>query len=248
MKNFLLDIKLSGLELLNNTNTLIVDSLYTEKQEDETTVQIPITDIEGTNAILTTDGTSWVYTDGGWEQTDTVVDYKINNSLYPFIMSVNNSIENKFLKLGETNFYSDLTFSINLENNEFVDITGFTVQPDLTIGDFVFIRTNVSEYLTTVQNINETTMTVDGRGLNFRITGKPETCTGIFLVVFPDDYLDAVLDMLAYDFFVRDSKEKRQERLGNYTYTNFEPYQYYDGGSYPKYIQDTISYWQIIHV
>ena len=99
MKNFLLDIKLSGLELLNNTDTLIVDSLYTEKQEDETTVQIPITDIEGTNAILTTDGTSWIYTDGDWEQTDTVVDYKINNSLYPFIMSVNNSIENKFLKL-----------------------------------------------------------------------------------------------------------------------------------------------------
>lgn len=245
MQNFLLKIKLDALKLLQDEDTLITDSLY----KTENDLQVPITDTEGTTALLTTDGTSWVYTNETWEQVDINTDYKITHSLYPFIMSVNNSINNNFINLCNSKFYKEqLTFSINADNSDYIDITGFTENPIFQAGDFIYIHTSTNNYLSCVQSSTETSLTIDGRGLNIRITDKIEPFMCLFLVSFPPDYIDTVLTMMAYDFYQRDSKEKRQEKLGNYTYTNFEPTQYYGDGSYPRYLQDGISYWQVITI
>ena len=69
----------------------------------------------------------------------------------------------------------------------------------------------------------------------------------VHLAMFPPQFLDAVLDMLGYDLFKREGKEVRTERLGNYTYTNFEPAAYYGLGTYPQNLEEGIKYWQHVH-
>lgn len=69
----------------------------------------------------------------------------------------------------------------------------------------------------------------------------------VHLVMFPPQFLNAVLDMLGYDLFKREGKEVRTERLGNYTYTNFEPAAYYGLGTYPQDLEDCIKYWQHVY-
>ena len=78
-----------------------------------------------------------------------------------------------------------------------------------------------------------------------RVSGKAETI-GLLFVDFPPQFLDNVFAMLAFDLFLREDKEKRQERLGNYTYTNFEPHNYYGLGSYPTHLEDAVKYFQHI--
>ena len=65
---------------------------------------------------------------------------------------------------------------------------------------------------------------------------------------FPQDFINAAISMLGYDMFIRESKEKNREALGNYTYSNFAPAQYYGDGEYPKNLQNKIKYWQKIYI
>lgn len=249
MIDFLFKIKLNALTMLQDNETLVVESLYKSVEgEDGEITQEPITDVEGTTALLKTDGTSWIFLNNEWVQIDANLDYKILCSIYPFIMSVNNSINNNFVILSKSKIYNNLQFKQNEENSDFVDIEGFDSDILVQAGDFIFIKTCTNIYLSYVQSVSANSITVDNRGLNIRITGVAEEYMFLGLVSFPADYLDAVLSMMAYDFYQRDSKEKRQERLGSYTYINFEPERYYGNGSYPKYLQDTVSYWQKIFI
>lgn len=102
-------------------------------------------------------------------------------------------------------------------------------------------------YLTTVTAVTDTSISIDNKGADIRITSGGKTI-GVFFVSFPPDFMTMAIQMFGYDLFYRDSKEKRQERLGNYTYTNFEPIQYYGTGSYPKDLEDKIKYYQEVHV
>lgn len=101
--------------------------------------------------------------------------------------------------------------------------------------------------LTKVLKYKNNTLELDNRGVSFRVTGKAENID-IAPVKFPPSFLMAVLDMFAYDLFERDAKEKRQERLGNYTYTNFEPTVYNGEGAYPKQLENAVKYWQRVYV
>jgi len=102
-------------------------------------------------------------------------------------------------------------------------------------------------YLTNVSSISTNTIDIDNNGLDVRISGEEET-VGVFFVSFPPDFITMAINMLGFDMFGRDNKEIRQERLGNYTYTNFEPVQYYGIGTYPSYLENKIKYWQKIHL
>jgi len=235
---------LTKIKTLSGRYDLITDKLYSDEDE-----QVPITDVEGTTALLTTDGTSWEYVNGNWSQTDENLDTIIAYSIFPFIMSVDNSTYNDFINICFSKFYDKLVFSKNVDNENFIDITGFTEKPLVQAGDIVRIaRCHDKMYLSEVQAATEDSITIDNRGLNIRIVEDAEVTAGICLVEYPPDYIDAVLNMFIFDLFERDDKEKRQERLGNYTYTNFEPTLYYGDGSYPKYLEETISYWQHIYV
>ena len=238
---------LAKIKLLSNKYDLVVESLYNDVTDEETneTTQEPITDIEGTTALLTTDGTSWEFVDDNWQQIDENIDKTILYSLFPFIMSVCNAIHNPFVKCHYSHIYKDITFVYNAETNEEINITNITDDIDVQANDYVMIKTCTNEYLTQVLEVGNETVKIDNRGLNIRVTGNEET-VGLLFVDFPPQFLDNVFAMLAFDLFLRDDKEKRQERLGNYTYTNFEPHNYYGLGSYPTHLEDAVKYFQHI--
>lgn len=236
---------LTALKLKSGNYNNVVSSLW--KDEEKT---IPVIDVDGEVVLLSTDGTSWEYTngtDGCWVQVDIDIDVQILNSIYPFMMSVSNSIYNDFVNCCCSKFYKNVTVTENVDEKEFLDIT-LNEPPCVREGDFIMVVSCHNKYLTKVMKITGNILTVDNRGLDMRFEPTADNYVGILLVSYPPDYLQVVLDMFAFDLFKREDKEKRQERLGNYTYTNFEPIAYYGSGSYPKEMQDAIQYWQYIHV
>lgn len=238
---------LAKIKLLSNKYDLVVESLYNEVTDEESgeTTQEPITDVEGTTALLTTDGTSWEFVDEQWQQIDENIDKTILYSLFPFIMSVCNSIHNPFVKCHNSHVYKDVTLAYDEETKEKIDITNITDDIDIQADDYIIVKTCTNEYLTQVLEVGDETVKIDNRGLNIRVSGKAENI-GLLFVDFPPQFLDNVFAMLAFDLFLRDDKEKRQERLGNYTYTNFEPHNYYGLGSYPTQLEDAVKYFQHI--
>lgn len=234
---------------LNNNYDLVVESLYKVVTNEETgeETQEPITDVEGMTALLTTDGTSWEFVENSWKQIDENIDRTILYSLYPFLMSVCNSIHNDFVNCCYSKFYQDVTLEKRDDNEEIIDIKNLLGGINVAPNDFVILKTCVNDYLSNVLEVTDDTVSIDGRGLGVRTVGRAET-VGLFLVSFPPQFIDAALSMLSFDLFSREDKEKRQERLGNYTYTNFEPTNYYGLGAYPQYIEDTVKYFQKIHL
>lgn len=228
---------------------LVVESLYKDVLDEETqeTHQEPITDEEGTTALLLTDGTSWEFVDDQWQQIEESIDKTILYSLFPFLMSTCNSIQNDFIVCCNSRIYKDITLAYNEDDKTIVEINNIADEILVQAGDFVRIKTCANEYLTTVLEISDNQIKIDNRGLDIRVTGKAQNI-GIFFTSFPPQFLDAAYAMLAYDLFDREDKEKRQERLGNYTYTNFEPGNYYGLGSYPTYLEDSIKYFASHHV
>ena len=231
------------IKVLSGKKYFVASSLW---QDAEKT--IPVIDAEGITVLLDTDGTSWQYVteNNSWEQVDTDIDERILNSIYPFIMSVNNSIYNDFVNCCFSKFYDDVTITQNAENKNYLDID-IKEKTELKVGDFVYVVLCSNKYLTMIKDIKDTVVTVDNAGLDMRFK-ETNNYLGLLFVSFPPDYFQGVLDMFAYDLFKREDKEKRQERLGNYTYTNFDPVSYYGAGSYPKELQDVIQYWQYIHL
>lgn len=224
---------------LSNKYDLVVNSLYNDIDGE----QKPITDIEGTRALLTTNGTSWELVNGAWLQIESDVDAVIKENAYTFIMSVCDSIHNNFTKTGK--YFTDVLLS---KVDDTVIISDLSSRPDLRVDDFVVLACDTNAYLSKVVAITDDTLTIDNMGLDIRITGDKENIC-LLLVTFPPQFLGVALDMLGYDMFTRDSKEKRQERLGNYTYTNFEPNIYYgDIDAYPKKFMDKIKYWQNVFI
>lgn len=244
---------LAKIKLLSNKYDLIVESLYNVVVDNETNeeTKVPITDVEGTTALLMTDGTSWEFVDEDWQQIDENIDKTILYSLFPFIMSVCNSIHNSFIKCSNSHVYKNIKLSYYQNKREFINIEQISDEIYVQAEDFAILKTCTNEYLTQVNGIvdttDEKTITLDNKGLDIRISGKEQT-VGLFFVDFSPQFLDNVYAMLAYDLFAREDKEKRQERLGNYTYTNFEPTNYYGLGSYPTQLEDAIKYFQVIHV
>ena len=238
---------LAKIKLLSNKYDLVVESLYNEITDEESgeTTQEPITDIEGTTALLTTDGTSWEFVDEKWQQIDKNIDKTISYSLFPFIMSVCNAIHNPFAKCLNSHIYKDVILVYGENTKEEINITNINDDIDVQAGDYIIVKTCTNEYLTQVLEVGDDTIKIDNRGLNMRVSGKVETI-GLLFVDFPPQFLDNVFAMLAYDLFLREDKEKRQERLGNYTYTNFEPHNYYGLGSYPTQLEDAVKYFQHI--
>lgn len=224
---------------LSNKYDLVVNSLYNDIDGE----QKPITDIEGTRALLTTNGTSWELVNGAWLQIESDVDAVIKENAYTFIMSVCDSIHNNFTKTGK--YFTDVLLS---KVDDTVIISDLSSRPDLRVDDFVVLACDTNAYLSKVVAITDNALTIDNTGLDIRITGDKENIC-LLLVTFPPQFLSITLDMLGYDMFTRDSKEKRQERLGNYTYTNFEPNIYYgDIDAYPKKFMDKIKYWQNVFI
>lgn len=221
---------------LSNNYDIIIDSLERETGSE------PITDIDGATALLLSDGTSWEYIDGEWKQIEIQEDFIIMNSLYSFIASVCNSINNNFTHCGLSALYQNATMS---KENGIVTISGLLAPPKIQVGDFIIVKDYVNEYLSTVSSKTDSTISFDDTGLDVRISGSPET-VGVYFVSFPPQFIDAVLSMLGYDLFQREGKEKRQERLGNYTYTSFEPSQYCGLGSYPTRLENIIKNWEKI--
>lgn len=229
-----------------NKYDYIVSSLYKEEETEEGTITVPISDVDGTTALLTTDGTSWQLSDGSWEQIEQDLDVRIKESIYPFILSVCESIHNHFIKWCMTKCYENALLSYKEENNKsIVKISNLEDGHVFQIEDFIIIHNKVNTYLTQVLDTETTNIEVENTGVNIRIYGEPE-CVCLKFVSFPQSFLSTALEMLGYDLFLREGKEKRQERLGNYTYTNFEPVNYYGDGSYPKELEETVKYWQRI--
>lgn len=250
--NLLLQVKLS-----NSSNyDYIVSSLYKEitippETEGEPPIvsQVPISDIEGSTALLLTDGTSWELNNGEWIKTEENVDYIINNNVLSFLMSVCHSIHRHFVKCKYAACERGVLL-LPIENDmtkvAITNVSEILVQS----GDFVWLKTDVGEYLTQVDSINidGKSITLNISGYDVRITGKPQNIA-LCGAYFPADFLAVAIKMFAYDLFDRSGKELKQERLGNYTYTNFSPMEYYgDENSYPKEYINVIKYYQRITV
>lgn len=90
-----------------NRYNYITDSLYKEVIDEETQEVIyePITDVEGETALLTTDGTSWQFSDDEWVRIDQDLDVRILENIYLFISSVCQSIHNSFVEYCSTEEY-----------------------------------------------------------------------------------------------------------------------------------------------
>ena len=228
---------------LSNKYDFVVNSLYEEgtvSGEPKT----PITDIEGSTALLLTDGTSWEFLDNAWQQIEIETDKIILTSFYSFITSICNSIQNDFVKCQLSAVYEGITLS---SNETAVTISDLLTPPKVQAGDYVIIRNYVGSTLSVVTATTDTSISIDKTGTDIRISGDVET-VGVLFVSLPPDFLDAAIGMLGFDMFLREDKEKRQERLGNYTYTNFEPGQYYGVGEYPANLQNKVKFWQKIYV
>lgn len=228
---------------LSNNYDLVVNSLY-ETGTPSGQPKVPITDVEGTTALLLTDGTSWEFVENDWQQIDLATDQIITNSFYSFLTSICNSIQNDFVKCQLSAVYEGVTLS---KADSIVTISGLLTPPKVQAGDYVIVRNYVGSNLSVVTATTDTSISIDAIGTDIRISGDSET-VGVLFVSLPPDFIDAAINMLGYDMFLRDDKEKRQERLGNYTYTNFEPIQYYGVGEYPVSLQNKIKFWQRIHV
>ena len=160
-------------------------------------------------------------------------------------MSVCNAIHNPFVKCHNSHIYKDVILVYGENTKEEINITNINDDIDVQADDYIIVKTCTNEYLTQVLEVSDDTIKIDNKGLNMRVSGKAETI-GLLFVDFPPQFLDNVFAMLAYDLFLREDKEKRQERLGNYTYTNFEPHNYYGLGSYPTHLEDAVKYFQHI--
>lgn len=228
---------------LSNNYDLVVNNLY-EEGAVSGQPKTPITDVEGTTALLLTDGTSWEFLDNEWKQIEISTDKIILDSFYSFLTSVCNSVQNDFVKCQLSAVYEGVMLS---KENDTITITGLLTPPKVQVGDYVIIRNYVGSNLSVVTKTTDTSISVDATGTDIRISGDTETI-GVLFVSLPPDFLDAAISMLGFDMFLREDKEKRQERLGNYTYTNFEPGQYYGVGEYPTNLQNKIKFWQRIHV
>ena len=250
LNNFLIRVK------LQNEYDLIVPSLYNIVVDPETQeeTQEPITDIEGTTALLLTDGTSWEFLEGEWKQIEQQIDFVIKNSLLPFIMQVCDSIHNHFIRKDRSFLIKDGMMIPNTQDSQLLDISGKSKKYfKLFFDDFICIETELQMFLTNLRSVvtidehsDEIEFSVMNTGLNVRLTEEEENIM-VHLVMFPPQFLHSVADMLGYDLFKRESKEVRTERLGNYTYTNFEPMAYYGLGTYPQEIEDAIKYWQHVY-
>ena len=84
-------IPLARVKLSNNYD-LVRDNLTVETGSE------PITDTEGTTVLLLDDGTSWEFVGGDWSQIEVEQDRAILNSLYAFMGTVCESINNFFIK------------------------------------------------------------------------------------------------------------------------------------------------------
>jgi len=222
---------------LSNRYDLVRDDLT------QPTGSAPITNIDGTTILLLDNGTSWQYTDSEWEQIELQEDTTIVNSIFPFLASVCDSIDNYFTTDDFSVLYEGVTLSWQ---DGIATISGLVDPPLVKVGDYALIETYTSEYLTKITAKSSTSISFDNTtGENVRITGEAEN-VAVSLVSFPSNFLNAALDMLGYNMFSREAKEKRQERLGNYTYTNFEPVQYYGSSNYPKDIENIVKSYEII--
>lgn len=268
--NFLAKVKLS------NNYDMVVGDLYLE---DGTT---PISDVDGTTALLTTNGTSWELLDSSWVQIDLTVDQIINTNFYPFLMSICNSIQNNFIIGQLSQVYESATISeidagyvISglpspplVQTNDYVSVVNYirkfpeasAVQPKYCWENQQYLAENLygitlpdypievlSSSLSSVISTDTDSITIDKSGVDMRITSSASVF-GVFYASFPADFINTVISMFGYDLFDRGNKEKRQERLGNYTYTNFEPTQYYGNGSYPLVMENKIKFWQRIYL
>ena len=108
----------------------------------------PITDVEGTTALLTDDGTSWEFLEGSWQQIDIPTDMVIKHSIYPFLSSICNSIGNTFANCEFSAFYEQAIIGIDEDNN--YTISSLEVAPKVQAGDFVLINTSIDSVLTQV--------------------------------------------------------------------------------------------------
>lgn len=226
----------------------IVDSLYKGEEDPETGVITlkPITDEDGRTALLSTDGTSWELVDGDWQRIDEALDKLIEYNISPFVMQVCDSIHTHFIRCDKSQKIKEGMLTKDQQDEHKIIISGLEEKPKVITGDFAYIETDLQFLLTRILATTENQITYDDKGIHTRITGETEPLM-VHLVMFPPQFLNAALDMLGYDLFKREGKEVRTERLGNYTYTNFEPKAYYGLGTYPQDLEDTIKYWQHVH-
>ena len=134
---------LAKIKLLSNKYDLVVESLYNEVTDEESgeTTQEPITAIEGTTALLTTDGTSWEFVDEKWQQIDENIDKTILYSLFPFIMSVCNAIHNPFAKCLNSHIYKDVILVYGENTKEEINITNINDDIDVQADDYIIVKT-----------------------------------------------------------------------------------------------------------
>ena len=138
---------LGQIKILSGKQYVIASSLWKDSEKT-----IPVIDTEGVSVLLEEYGTTWEYitnTNECWEQTETDIDERVKNSLYPFIMSVNNSIYNDFVNCWLSKFYNDVTVTKNSENENYLDID-IKEPTELRAGDFIYIVSCSNKYLTLV--------------------------------------------------------------------------------------------------
>lgn len=217
-----------------------------EDEETIETITVPITDIDGETALLTTDGTSWQLTDGEWVRIEQDLDVSISENIYPFISSICQTIHNGFIQYPKVELYDDVVPEYK-DDKENIIVLKDIENSIFVKGDFVHIVQSDMSYLSRVLEYKNNTLELDNLGVGLRVTGDVVP-TALALVIFPPTFLSATLDMLGYDYFMRDAKEKRQERLGNYTYTNFDPVVYNGEGAYPKQLENAVKYWQRVYM
>jgi hypothetical protein len=187
---------------------------------------------------------SYELQDGAWVRIDLQTDEVIEENILSFITTICESIGNDFVKCQLSAVYTDLVLS---NTDDGILLSGLVTPPKVQAEDFVILKNYAGSYLTTVISKTDTTILFSDKGVNIRISGEPEM-VGVFFVSFPPSFLDTTMSMMGYDLFQREDKEKRQERLGNYTFTNFDPNQYYGTDSYPANLISKVRYWQIISV
>ena len=233
--NFLTEVK------KYNKYDIVCDDLYTEDEP-----KVPITDIDGTTALLETDGTSWQLINGEWEQIEVEIDNIIKTNFMPFLMSACHSIHNHFINCKYALHLPNILFSkdedgIILETQD--DALEFLIN-----NDFIWLSTSTGEYLTyIVDKISDSKVLIYDKGIDIRITGKEE-CVALCLASFPMGFVSDVAKLMQYDLFEREDKEVKVERLGNYSITNADIGNFYGDEAYPEQIIKRIKYWQRIGV
>lgn len=233
--NFLTEVK------KYNRYDIVCNNLFKDDEPEK-----PITDIDGTVALLQKEGTTWQLSNGEWQQIDIEIDNVIKANFMPFLMSICQSIHN---------FFINCKYIINLQNvllsKEDRGII-LKAQEDnldfLVKDDFIWISTCTGDYLTyIIEKISDNELLLYDNGIDIRITGK-EQCLGLCLVSFPMGFVSSVANLMYYDLFERQDKEVKVERLGNYSITNSDISNFYGNEAYPEQIISKIKYWQKIGV